>query len=80
MTDDGWAFVAGGRVRPQANVKRNHHHAPSRDVVKIVAAPEMQERLAGFGYDAVGTTPEEFAAQIKAETAKWAKVIQGCSW
>jgi tripartite-type tricarboxylate transporter receptor subunit TctC len=36
----------------------------------------MQERLAGLGYDAVGTTPEEFAAQIEAETAKWAKVIQ----
>jgi tripartite-type tricarboxylate transporter receptor subunit TctC len=47
-----------------------------REIVRIIAAPDMQERLAGLGYGAVGTTPEEFAAQIKAETAKWAKVIE----
>ena len=48
----------------------------NREIVKIIAAPDMKERLAGLGFDAVGATAEEFAAQIKAETEKWAKVIQ----
>lgn len=46
------------------------------EVVKIVHAPEMRALLAGEGAEAVGNTPEAFAAIIKAETAKWAKVIK----
>jgi tripartite-type tricarboxylate transporter receptor subunit TctC len=39
-------------------------------------SPEMKERLAGIGTDAVTTTPEEFAAYIQAEIAKWGDVIR----
>jgi len=48
----------------------------NREIVKIVGAPDTQERLAALGYDAVGSTPEDFSAQIKAETDKWAKVVR----
>jgi len=41
--------------------------------------PDMQKRLAALGLDAVGTTPEEFATQIKIETEKWAKVIRAAN-
>ena len=45
-------------------------------VVKIMQAPDMKQRLTGEGLVAVGSTREQFAAHIKAEIAKWAKVIK----
>jgi tripartite-type tricarboxylate transporter receptor subunit TctC len=45
-----------------------------REIARIVALPEVMERLAAIGYTPVGNTPEEFAAQIKADVARWAKV------
>lgn len=45
-------------------------------IVGILSAPEMRARLTAQGADAAGNTPEEFAAFIKSEMVKWAKVIQ----
>jgi tripartite-type tricarboxylate transporter receptor subunit TctC len=47
-----------------------------RELVKAIAAPDVQQRFAELGFDAAGTTPEQFAAQIKDEIAKWGKVIR----
>jgi tripartite-type tricarboxylate transporter receptor subunit TctC len=47
-----------------------------RELVKAIAAPDLQQRFAELGFDAAGTTPEQFAAQIKDEIAKWGKVIR----
>jgi tripartite-type tricarboxylate transporter receptor subunit TctC len=49
------------------------------EVATILAAPEVQERFAAIGVNIVGNTPEEFAAQIKAEAAKWARVIRAAN-
>jgi len=38
--------------------------------------PEVKERLPASGTEASGTSPEEFAAYIKSETVKWAKVVK----
>ena len=38
--------------------------------------PDVQERTQALGFEPVGNSPEEFAAQIKADGAKWAKVIR----
>ncbi|MBX3666634.1 MAG: tripartite tricarboxylate transporter substrate binding protein [Burkholderiales bacterium] len=38
--------------------------------------PDVRQRLLGDGAEPVGGTPEEFAAYLRSETAKWAKVIQ----
>ncbi len=46
------------------------------DVLKIVKAPELRERLKAEGSDAVGNTPEQYAAFLREEIAKWAKVIK----
>lgn len=45
-------------------------------LAKIMQAPDMRQRLAGDGLVAVGSTREQFAAHIRTETAKWAKVIK----
>ena len=46
------------------------------EIAKILRAPNTIERLAYDGSVAVGSTPEEFAAYIKAEHVKWAKVVR----
>ena len=45
-------------------------------VMKIMQAPDMKQRLSGEGLVAVGSTREQFAAYIKVEFTKWAKVIK----
>ncbi|HMA73231.1 MAG TPA: tripartite tricarboxylate transporter substrate binding protein [Xanthobacteraceae bacterium] len=46
-----------------------------REIKAIVALPDVKERFAVLGLDPVTNTPEEFAAQIRREIAKWGKVI-----
>jgi tripartite-type tricarboxylate transporter receptor subunit TctC len=47
-----------------------------REIKTIVALPDIKERFAVLGLDPVTNTPEEFAAQIRKEIAKWGKVIR----
>lgn len=48
----------------------------SAETARILKLPEVNERLSGLGAAPVGDTPDEFAAFIRAEQAKWRKVIQ----
>jgi tripartite-type tricarboxylate transporter receptor subunit TctC len=48
----------------------------SGEIVKILAQPDVKEKLLGQGLEPVGGTPEQFGAFIKAEIAKWAKVVK----
>ena len=45
------------------------------EIKTIIALPDIKERFAVLGLDPVANTPEEFAAQIRLEIAKWSKVI-----
>ncbi|MGZ8210489.1 MAG: Bug family tripartite tricarboxylate transporter substrate binding protein [Burkholderiales bacterium] len=48
----------------------------SAEIVKIMHTPGVLDRLAADGPVPVGNSPEAFAAMIKAEQAKWSKVIR----
>jgi tripartite-type tricarboxylate transporter receptor subunit TctC len=48
----------------------------SAELARAVQSPEVREALARQGAEAVGSTPEQFAATVRAETAKWAKLIR----
>jgi tripartite-type tricarboxylate transporter receptor subunit TctC len=48
----------------------------NREIVRILALPDMRERLATLGCDPIASTPEEFARRIKAEIATWGEVIR----
>jgi len=48
----------------------------NHEIVKIIALPDMKERLATLGYEPVANTPGACAAQLRAELAKWTKVIR----
>jgi tripartite-type tricarboxylate transporter receptor subunit TctC len=47
-----------------------------REIVRIVALPEVRERLSALGFEPIASTPKEFADRIKWEIDKWAKVIR----
>ena len=44
--------------------------------MRVLALPEVRERLSGASIDAAGGTPEEFGKFIRAEIAKWAPVVK----
>jgi tripartite-type tricarboxylate transporter receptor subunit TctC len=50
-----------------------------RELVALLQRPEIREQITRTGADPVGNTPEEFAAYIKAEIAKWGRVIRSAN-
>ena len=48
----------------------------SAEVHKGFATSQMKERFSAMGADPIGNTPEQFAAFLRAEMAKWAKVVK----
>lgn len=46
------------------------------DVAKALAVPEVRERFVAQGAQPGGTPPDQFAAFIRGETEKWAKVVK----
>lgn len=48
----------------------------SGETVKAMQSPDMTKRLVAEGSEAVGSSPQEFAAHIRAEHELWARVIK----
>jgi tripartite-type tricarboxylate transporter receptor subunit TctC len=71
---DSWVGVLVPAGTPKEVITTLH-----REIVKIIALPDMKERLATLGYDPVGSTPEEFARRITAELETWGKVIRAAN-
>jgi tripartite-type tricarboxylate transporter receptor subunit TctC len=71
LDGDAWVGVLMPAGTPKDIVTLLH-----REIVKLIALPDMQERLATLGLEPVGDSPEEFSAQMKVEMEKWAKVIR----
>ena len=46
------------------------------EIVKIVATPEVKQRLESLGFAPVANSPEEFSERIKVEIARWSKVVR----
>jgi tripartite-type tricarboxylate transporter receptor subunit TctC len=47
-----------------------------QDTVKVLKAPDISSRFDALGMVPVGNPPAEFASDIKAESARWAKIIK----
>ena len=46
------------------------------ETVRVLALPEVRAKLADLGMEVIGNSPEEFAAVIKSEIPKWAKLLK----
>ncbi len=64
-----------GLVVP-ANTPAAIHKRIYEEVVKLLRLPELKDLLIAQGAEPVGSTPEQLAAFMKSETAKWARVIK----
>jgi tripartite-type tricarboxylate transporter receptor subunit TctC len=68
---DSWVGVLVPAGTPKEIIALLH-----REIAKIIAVPDMRERLATVGFEPVVSTPEEFAKQMKVEMETWAQVIR----
>ena len=46
------------------------------DIEAVMTAPQMVERMAGYGIQTTHSTPEAFAERIRVDTARWARIIE----
>jgi len=66
-----WTGVLAPVGTPKEIIARLHS-----GIVNVLGLPEVKEALARQGAEPASSTPEQFAAFIKAEFAKWSKVIR----
>src|SRR5436190_3231230 len=71
LDGDGWVGVLVPAKTPKEIVT-----LLNREIIRIIALPELKERFASLGLDPVGGTPEQFGQQLRHEGEKWAKVIR----
>jgi tripartite-type tricarboxylate transporter receptor subunit TctC len=71
IAGESWLAVLVPATTPKEIVALLH-----REIVKSIATPAVRERLATLGYEAVASTPDQCAAQLAAETAKWTRIIR----
>lgn len=66
-----WSGIAVPAGTPRAVVERLN-----KDLNAVLAQPEMRQKLADQGAEAVGGSPENFAQHIRAEREKWSRLIR----
>lgn len=66
-----WFGLMAPAATPRDIINRLH-----ADLVKVLRLPEVQDSLATQGGTTVGNTPEQFAAYIRSESDKWARVLK----
>ncbi len=72
----GFAVTQWYGLLAPAGTPRHTVEFLNKEINKALQQPEVAGRIAAEGSEAVGSTPQRLADQIKAERAKWAKVIQ----
>ena len=67
----GWSGLVAPTGTPATIVRKLY-----LETVKTTALPDLRTKFADLGVEGVGNSPDEFAALIKSENSKWAKVIR----
>ena len=68
---DSWVGILAPAKTPRAIVDRLN-----KETVAALAEPAIRERYSVLGIEPVGNTPEQFAAQIRDDLARWEKVVK----
>jgi len=66
-----WYGMVAPVATPRAIINKLHTH-----IVEILRMPDVRERVIAAGAEVVGNSPDQFAAELKAEVRKWAKVVK----
>ncbi len=67
----GWNGLLAPAGTPRPVIAKLHD-----EIVKALGLREVRERIATFGFEPVGNTPEEFGEFVKADIAKWARIAK----
>ena len=67
----GWYGIAAPANTPRSIITKLHG-----EIAGILKSPDVRAKLAADGAEAVGSTPEQFAALIQSEIDKWGKVVK----
>jgi tripartite-type tricarboxylate transporter receptor subunit TctC len=59
-----------------ANTPREVMLTIQRETKKVLAMPDVLERIKAFGAEPVGSTPEEFAAKFEDDLARFARIVE----
>ena len=68
---ENWYGLIAPKATPKPVIDRI-----AKEVATAMQSPEVQKRLVAEGSEAVGSSPAEFAAHVKAEYDKWSRVIK----
>ena len=71
----GYESVSWNGLAAPANTPRDIIHRVQAEVGRALQAPDIKERFFKDGIEGVASTPEQFTAHIRAERAKWEKVV-----
>jgi tripartite-type tricarboxylate transporter receptor subunit TctC len=74
IVGDSWVGVLVPTGTPKPIVSGLH-----QAIAEIIMQPDIKERLATLGYEAVASTPAEFAEQINVELEAWGKVVKAAN-
>ena len=72
----GYEFTSWNGVHVPANTPKAVIRRIQAELVKVVAVPDVRERMVSLGMEVAGSTPEELGALVKSDIAKWSKVIK----
>ena len=67
----GWNGILAPAKTSKGVIDRLHG-----EIVKVVRSPEFNQLLTSEGATAVGNTPAEFDAIIRADVQKWARIVK----
>jgi tripartite-type tricarboxylate transporter receptor subunit TctC len=71
-----FAFDSWNGVHVPARTPRSIIAKLNAELLKAISPPEIQKRMLDLGLEPAGGTPEEFAAFVKADIARWARVVK----
>ena len=66
----GWSGLLAPAKTPPAIIQQLN-----AEVLRILGDPEIREKIVSLGMEPSNTTPDEFAAFMRSETAKWAQAV-----
>jgi tripartite-type tricarboxylate transporter receptor subunit TctC len=72
----GFEFVSWYGLWGPKNLPADISTKLQLEIAKILARPDMKERLAVLGFEPIGSTSSQFAKYIETEMAKYSKIIQ----
>jgi len=71
----GFEFVSWYGLWAPKNLPADISGKLQTDIAKVLARPEVKERLLGMGFDPIGSTSAEFSKYITDEITKYSKII-----